>query len=231
MIGLFYYLLTIAIYYLIIYYNDLQEKLLSAAKLQELVTLSELNMLKSQINPHFLFNSLNSISSLTLISPIKAQEMIIKLSDFLRHSVSHQTNQLISLDKELDTIKLYLDIEQVRFSDKLIISWDIHEPKAPIQIPSMLLQPIYENAIKHGVYDAIEEVTIETKGDNLDKFYLITIGNNYEKGVSYKKGAGLGLKNVSERLRLIYDIENLLTITNNDTHFEVKIKIPYSQNS
>lgn len=226
LIGLFFYLLTIAIYYLIIYYNDLQDKLLDAARLQELVTLSELNMLKSQINPHFLFNSLNSISSLTLISPPKAQEMIIKLSDFLRYSISHQTNQLISLDKELETIKLYLDIEQVRFCDKLQVEWNIEEPKETITIPSMLLQPIYENAIKHGVYNAINEIVIQTKGVSIDGFYIITIVNNYEEESGKKKGAGVGLKNVSERLRLIYGIENLLTTTNRNSKFEVEIKIP-----
>lgn len=226
-IGLFYYLLTIAIYYIIIYYNDLQDKLLEESRLKELVTITELNMLKSQINPHFLFNSLNSISSLTLIAPSQAQEMIIKLSDFLRYTISHQTNQQISLNKELEIIKLYLDIEQVRFSDKLKLEWQIDTPQHSIKIPTMLLQPIYENAIKHGVYDAIDEIIIKTNGENSADFYKITITNNFESGISSKKGSGLGLKNVSERLRLNYGIENLLTTSISNSLFAVEIKIPF----
>ncbi len=227
LIGVFYYLLTISIYYLIIYYNDLQDRLLEESRLKELVTLTELNMLKSQINPHFLFNSLNSISSLTLIAPNQAQEMIIKLSDFLRYTISHQTNQQISLHKEFEIIKLYLEIEQIRFSDKLKLEWHIDSPKSTIKIPTMLLQPIYENAIKHGVYDAINEITIDTKGVNYDEFYTITISNNFETKLTNKKGAGLGLKNVSERLRLNFGVDNLLAINTSNSLFTVKIKIPY----
>lgn len=229
LIGVFYYLLTISIYYLIIYYNDLQDKLLEESRLKELVTLSELNMLKSQINPHFLFNSLNSISSLTLIAPSQAQEMIIKLSDFLRYTISHQTNQQISLNKELEIIKLYLDIEQVRFSNKLKLEWHINTPIYPVDIPTMLLQPIFENAIKHGVYDAINEITINTRGVNSDDFYIVTISNNFESEISYKKGSGLGLKNVSDRLRLNFEVDNLLTTSKSDSQFKVEIKIPYKK--
>lgn len=224
--GVFYYLLTILIYYLIIYYNDLQEKLVTEARLKELITETEISLLKSQINPHFLFNSLNSISSLTLISPSKAQEMVIKLSDFLRFTISHQTNAFLSLEKELELVKLYLEIEQIRFSDKLKLEWIIEPFPDGLVLPSMLLQPIYENAIKHGVYDAIDSITIFTEGKLTEDFYRISISNNYEENSSSKKGAKLGLKNIKERLKLIYGTNQLIDIQNENQIFKVTIYIP-----
>lgn len=105
--GIFYYAAFILIYYVIIYYNDIQEKIKQEAHLNTLLKEIELSALKNQINPHFLFNSLNSISSLTMSSPQKAQEMIIQLSDYLRYSLSNNDRQIATLETELENIKLY----------------------------------------------------------------------------------------------------------------------------
>ncbi len=126
-LGILLYLLTIAVYYIIQYYNDLQEKVVNEARLKELISQTELSLLKSQINPHFLFNSLNSISSLTIIDPIKAQEMVIKLSEYLRHTISNQTDRFAPLLSELEQIKRYLEIEEIRFSDKLDLVWNFSD--------------------------------------------------------------------------------------------------------
>lgn len=224
--GIFYYLLTVLIYYLIIYYKDLQERLVTEARLKELVIQTELSLLKSQINPHFLFNSLNSISSLTLISPIKAQEMIIKLSDFLRYTITHQHNQIIPFEKEIELVKLYLDIEQIRFSDKLTLQWEIDSNSLNMKVPAMILQPIYENAIKHGVYNAVNKVVIKTTTSSDANFYKITISNNYEACPTHPKGAKLGLKNIKERLKLMYGTDQLLKIEEHECIFTVNIYIP-----
>ncbi len=161
--GLFFYLILVLIYYIIIYYHDLQERVSREAKLNEIVKQAELDNLRSQINPHFLFNSLNSISSLTMSSPEKAQEMIIKLSDFLRYSITKSDENVSTLQMELDNIKRYLDIEQVRFGNKLVQEFKIDKVCMTLKVPAMILQPIYENAVKHGVYESTEPIRILTE--------------------------------------------------------------------
>jgi LytS/YehU family sensor histidine kinase len=224
--GIFYYFFISLVYYLIIYYNDLQEKLKVEARLNELLKESELNMLKSQINPHFLFNSLNSISSLTLSDAAKAREMVIKLSDFMRYSVSTDTHSLTTVAKELGNITRYLDIEKVRFGDKLVYHLDIHEACMKHPVPVMLLQPLYENAIKHGVYESTQQVTIDTVCRKEEDFMVVQITNDFDPEAISRRGAGLGLKNIRERLRLTYHRYDLLVTEKLDGKFVVTLKIP-----
>jgi len=224
--GLFYYLLFVMFYYLILYYDDLQEKLKSESKLQNLVTQAELDALKSQINPHFLFNSLNSISSLTITSPAKAQEMVIKLSDFLRYSLSHDKNEKTSLNKEFANLKRYLDIEKVRFGKRLNIIYDIPETCSHYQIPNMILQPIIENSIKHGVYKSYDEVRVEIRCLEEKEYIVIEISNDYDPDTRKPKGEGIGLKNIQKRLRLIYLRNDLLETFADKMVFKARLKIP-----
>ncbi len=116
--GMMFYIIIISIDYVLIYYNNFHDKLLKEAELKTLVKETELKSLKYQINPHFIFNSLNSINSLTLSNPAKAREMTIKLSTFLRSTLSRDENQTNPLKEELENSRLYLDIEKVRFGDK-----------------------------------------------------------------------------------------------------------------
>jgi LytS/YehU family sensor histidine kinase len=198
------------IYYVIIYYNDLQKKLENEARLNEIVKDSELNLLKAQINPHFLFNSLNSVSSLTMSNPVKAQEMVIKLSDFLRYTISRDKEKLSTLNSELENTRRYLDIEQVRFGSRLEYEFRIDDRCLSLEMPVMILQPLFENAVKHGVYESTGKVTISTTGELFEGYMQIVITNNFEPGAPSKKGAGIGLKNIRERLKLIYRNEQLL---------------------
>jgi two-component system LytT family sensor kinase len=123
--GIIFYIVIALIYYLFIYYNNLQEKVKIESRLRMVLKETELNMLKSQINPHFLFNSLNSISSLTITNPEKARDMVIKLSDFLRYSVSNNAGSFTTLEHEMANIRRYLEIEKVRFGEKLIFSFNL----------------------------------------------------------------------------------------------------------
>lgn len=224
--GIFLYLILTLIYYLIIYYNNLQDKVKSEARLQEMIKEVELDMLKSQINPHFLFNSLNSISSLTITAPEMAREMLVKLSDYLRYSVSMGKSQITTLGEEIENIKLYLEIEKIRFGSKLLFSFDLQEDILDATIPAMILQPLYENAVKHGVYESTSEIVIKTSAWLQGSILTLRITNNYEPGVPSKKGAGVGLKNISERLRLLYHNEQLLQAKKHDQLFEVIVSIP-----
>jgi len=224
-IGILYYFLLTAFYYIVIYYTGFQERVLKETELKNLVTEAELRSLKFQINPHFIFNSLNSMSALTEIDPKKAKQMIIKLADFLRYTLANNDRQKNSLNEELKNIKLYLDIEKIRFDDKFIYIEELREECGKTEIPSMILQPLFENAIKHAVYETLDTVTIKLTCLKQDDFLKITLCNNFE-GESHKKGAGVGLKNIKDRLSLIYQQDNLMEIKKENGKFTVNIYIP-----
>jgi len=224
--AVFFYFIISLIYYLLLYYNDLQERRSKELKLIDMVSESELNLLKSQINPHFLFNSLNSISSLTVSDASKAQEMIIKLADFLRYTVSKDDKRFTLLKNEMENIHRYLDIEKVRFGDKLLFEFTVDTNCQDVYIPIMILQPLYENALKHGVYESLEPIVIRTECKFQTDHVFIRIFNNYDPNSVVKKGAGIGLKNISDRLRLIYKHSDLIKIIKTETEFEVQLFIP-----
>lgn len=227
--GVFFYSIIVLIYYMIIYYNNQQEQAVREAKLNDIVKQVELDSLRSQINPHFLFNSLNSISSLTITNPEKAQEMIIKLSDFLRFSIRQPENNTTTLQVELENIKRYLDIEQIRFGSKLIKEYDVDEACLNHELPSMILQPLYENAVKHGVYESTEPITITTSCKMNGNFLQIIIRNNFDPTARSRKGAGIGLKNIKDRLHLIYGSSELLKTTIEGSVFIAELAIPIKE--
>jgi len=224
--GVFIYGLIILTYYLFISLTNLSEKKAKEARLESLVKETELKMLRSQINPHFLFNSLNSISSLTVTDPEKARSMVVKLSEFMRYALSRKDEQPVSLQSELENLSLYLDIEKVRFGDKLTTEEHIDPECYEIKLPVMLLQPLYENAVKHGVYESTESVKIITQAKIIDGFIEIIIKNNYDPAPSQKKGTGTGLINVSRRLELFYGNKASIKSTKEDNLYTVTLYIP-----
>jgi two-component system LytT family sensor kinase len=229
--GVFYYFITVLIYYLIVYYQNFRESLLKEAELQTLMKEAELSLLRSQIKPHFLFNSLNSISSLTLTNPDRAHEMIIKLSDFIRYSLGESERNMVSLRAELDYIRLYLDIEKVRFGDKLQAKFEMSEPCLNCILPNMILQPLYENAVKHGVYESTGPVEIKTTVNCSEHELRISITNNFDPESIAKKGKNLGLRNITNRLKLIYQRDDLIRIERKESLFLVVINIPQLHNT
>lgn len=227
--GVFYYLVFILVYYVVVFYQENQEKIKEEATLKTLIKEVELSALKNQINPHFLFNSLNSISSLTISSPEKAQDMIIKLSDYLRYSLSNEHEQITTLDKEIANIKLYLEIEKIRFGNRLNFELNCNEECLSTQVPAMILQPLFENAIKHGVYESLETITISLNGEKNKGFLELVLTNNFDVTARKVKGEGIGLRNTQERLLLIYRRRDLLVIEKIEDTFKVTIKIPQNE--
>lgn len=225
-IGMIFYIIIVSIIYIMIYYQNFQEKTLHEAELKSLVKEAELKSLKYQINPHFIFNSLNSISSLTITEHEQAREMTIKLSSFLRKTLDSNDLQSCKLIDELNNVKLYLDIEKVRFGDKFNYEENISEVCQNFEVPNMILQPIFENAIKHGVYESIEPVTISFNCCKENEYLKIEITNNYDTEAVPHKGEGIGLSNIQSRLRMMYNQENLLSFSKNNGIFKVKILIP-----
>ncbi len=224
--GVFIYGLIILSYYLFVSLHNLSEKNAREAKLESLVKETELKMLRSQINPHFLFNSLNSISSLTVTDPEKARTMVVKLSDFMRYALSRKDEQPVPLSGELENLMLYLDIEKVRFGDRLTTEEHIDGNCLGVRVPVMILQPLFENAVKHGVYESTSMVTIKTEASVKNGFLIITITNNYENGTSSVKGTGTGLINVSRRLELFYGNKASFQTNKENGIFTVTLYIP-----
>lgn len=225
-LGLMYYSILILVYYLILYYDDLNKKTKERSQLETMLKSSELEMLKSQINPHFIFNSLNSIASLTIIAPEKARTMVVKLSEFLRYSLGKENDQMNTMDDEVNNIILYLDIEKVRFGDRLAIETEIDEECKGLKLPNLILQPIFENAIKHGIYESLGQITIRLKAWYDQQILKIEVTNEFDPKAVAKKGKGIGLKNVGERLRLIYGVPQLVFTEKTDNLFTVRLDIP-----
>ena len=224
--GFLYYLVLSLVYYLFIYYENLQERITKEVELKNLVREAELNALKSQINPHFLFNSLNSISSLTITDPPKAQEMIIKLSAFLRYSLSLDEKQTTSFRQELQNCEYYLEIEKIRFGEKLNYKKKIEPGCESMKVPNLILQPLLENAIKHGVYESVDQITIEISCKKQNGNLEITLQNDFDPEYVPKKRSGIGLKNLRDRLFLIYNKKNLMKIIRTENKFIVLLIIP-----
>lgn len=216
----------VVFFYAVNYYYGFREKSKNEARLKGLVKEAELHALKSQINPHFLFNSLNSISSLTMSDPAKAQEMVINLSQLMRYSLKHDQKEKVSFKEEMEINKLYLDLEKVRFGRKLNPVFAIEEECLSAEIPNMILQPIYENAIKYGVYEATEPVDIITHVKMHNGLLEISISNSYDPDVQSKRGEGIGLRNIRDRLAVIYGDPNLLRIMDRNKEFVVLLTIP-----
>ena len=228
-VGILYFGVTLLIYHLFIYGRELEAKKLNEAQLNLIVKESELNVLRSQLNPHFLFNSLNSISSLTVSDHEMARDMIIKLSDFLRYALRHGETEKTKLSEELKNIELYLEIEKIRFGDKLIFEKNINPECEEGLIPNMILQPLFENAVKHGVYESTDPIRIVLSCQGTNEGLELKVSNNFDPGQVSRKGAGIGLKNVRNRLMLIYSNNELLSINQTDNIFEVKLIIPQTK--
>ena len=227
--GILFYIVVVLVYYLCIYVEQLNEKAANEIRLNRLVKDSELNLLKSQINPHFLFNSMNSVNSLIISNPEQAQKMLVALSDYLRYAVLSTNSVYSCIADEMENIERYLSIEQLRFGDKLLYEPEIEPSCHNAKLPAMLLQPLFENAIKHGVYESLETVRIITKIKKDNSYLHIELSNNFDAdGVSLKKGSGTGLKNIRERLRLLYGTSAAMQSKAEHGIFTVMLKIPFN---
>lgn len=188
---------------------------------------AELFKLRRQFQPHFLFNSLNSISALTIVDPEKARHMIYQLSDFLRGTLRKDEQQWITLEEEIQYLQLYLEIEKVRFGHRLQTS--INSPGETLQfkLPPLILQPVVENAIKFGLYDTTGEVLIAIQSEALQGNLKITIRNPFDPETSNPgKGTGFGLMSIRRRLFLLFARNDLLKTTTEGNQFITTIIIP-----
>lgn len=213
------YLLSIALHYVLLAVeSSRQAELLSRE--------AELKALKAQVNPHFLFNSLNSISALTTADPSKAREMCIRLSEFLRHSLRLGERISIPFLEELELTRSYLDVEQVRFGQRLRVARDFDPLCADCEVPPLLVQPLVENAIKHGIATLVDGGEIAISGRRSRGALRVTIENPFDPDAPATRKSGLGLKNVRNRLQTRYGNAARLEIQVDQNRYRVILSLP-----
>ena len=187
---------------------------------------AELAQLRQQLQPHFLFNSLNSIHALVLASPQRARDMVLLLSDFLRGTLRSEGQSWISLSDEIKYLTMYFDIERVRFGHRLLVDLQVEEGVEGLKIPPLLVQPLVENAIKYGLYGTLGEVKISLRFQKEGNYLLVGVDNPYDGQESAQGGTGFGLSSVERRLFLIYGRTDLLEKSASNGLFSVYLKIP-----
>jgi len=224
--GVLLYLLAVAMHYVLLTVESSKE---AETREQEALTLareSELKALKAQINPHFLFNSLNSISALATVDGERARDMCIKLSDFLRTTLKLGEKQRITLADELALARAYLDVERVRFGARLRIEIDADSACDHCIVPSLVLQPLVENAVKHGIAGLVDGGTIRISAHCGAGRLQLEISNEFDRESPAPTRHGLGLRNVRDRLRAIYENTARLDASAAGDRFVVEVDLP-----
>jgi sensor histidine kinase YesM len=224
------YLITVAVFYIIRYFGSLQSEEKAKSSLEIKNKEMQISLLKSQINPHFLFNTLNSISMLVGSNKEQARKVIGQLSDVFRYALESHTGQMVRLSDELEFIKNYIRIQQVRFGDRLRYVEDVSEMANKQDIPPMILQPLVENAVKYGIAPKDEggtiTVTIRPIGDGI--YFRVSddgLGINAKK-VLDGQSTGVGLKNTDKRLQSIYGKTAGLQVKATEDGYSVSFTIP-----
>lgn len=221
-----YILLWALIYHLFQYWERSLKAERDMYQLEATIKENQYNNLKSQLNPHFLFNSLNSIRTLVDVNPETAKTAITQLSSLLRSSLQMGKHKTVTLKDELDTVKDYLAIEKIRFDERLRLDFDIAPETLGMQVPPMMLQTLVENSVKHGISNLKHGGGIAIRSFVQGGYLVIEITNagRYEP----KEGhAGVGIENTIERLKLLYDDKSAFRIGNADeSNVITKIEIP-----
>ncbi|HLK29847.1 MAG TPA: histidine kinase [Puia sp.] len=215
----------------LLWFTQKEQKEMDARKIEaeNLAKEAELFKLRQQLQPHFLFNSLNSISALVGTQPEQARKMVHQLSDFLRGTLKKEENQLVNLEEELEYLELYLDIEKVRFGHRLSTVVECEEGSKQMKLPPLLLQPVVENAIKFGLYDTRDDITIRIAASSKNNYLEVTVENPFDPETSSpKKGTGFGLSSVQRRLYLLFARNDLVETKAENNLFITKVKIPQS---
>ncbi len=229
--GLMNYFLVAGIYYTMIYYQNFREKELAETNLKLLSRDAELKALKLQLNPHFLFNSLNSVNALITENAALARKMIAKLAEFFRMTLDIHDQQFISLQDELWYAEAYREIEEIRFGDKMQYEEELDATLLTKRVPSMLLQPLLENAIKHGIANRLDGGLIRLVIKAVDQKIRIEVTNpiNRDSRIVVEKllTNGTGLSNLKKRLDQLYNENYKLAIDLSQPDlFRISLQIP-----
>ncbi len=220
------YLLSVAFYYVVIAVESSRAAEAKVNRANLLARDAELRALKAQVNPHFLFNSLNSISALTSSDPARAREMCILLGDFLRRTLGLGEKAVISLEEELSLVNAFLAVEKIRFGARLRMEENIEKEALAFDVPPLLLQPLVENAVAHGVANLVEGGSIVLGVRCRDGVVAIAIENSFDPDAPPRRKSGVGLANVRQRLAARYGNRASFDVKHEGSVFRVAITLP-----
>ncbi|HEX7707997.1 MAG TPA: histidine kinase [Thermoanaerobaculia bacterium] len=224
--GVLLYLLSVAVHYLLVEIERARQIERRELEVTILARDAELKLLKAQLDPHFLFNSLNSISSLCGSSPSSARTLTTLLADYLRKSLRVGAAESITLSEELELLSSYIAIERIRFGSRLELEQDIDESVRECRVPPLLLQPLVENAVTHGIGQLVEGGTvIVTARRDGDGIHLI-VENPCDPDRPRKTGTGMGLTNARRRAELFYDRRARMEVVDEETRYRVSLLVP-----
>jgi len=221
------------LYFGIKYYETLQRDRETALEASALAQEAQVKMLRYQLNPHFLFNTLNAISTLILDGQAKvANQAVGRLSDFLRHTLDQDPMKKVTLREELAALDLYLGIEKLRFAERLRIEFDVDDAALPALVPSLILQPLVENALKHAIAPREEggRLRIEARTDQRTLTLVVQDdGPGLPVGVNLGEGRGVGFRNTRERLSVLYGGHQRLAVRFARPGLRLEIELPFER--
>jgi two-component system LytT family sensor kinase len=223
------YWMLLCVAYALDFYARYHRRNLDAARLEMQLLQAQLQALKMQLQPHFLFNTLNAIATLIDDEPRTAQRMTAKLGEFLRLVLDNTDEHQVTLAQELHFAELYLEMEQLRFSDRLTITYQLAPDTLPALVPNLLLQPLIENAVKHGLAGDSEAGAIHIQADRHQERLVLQVRDNGRGADHQTEARGIGLRNSEERLRALYGSHFALAIdTAPQQGFAVRIELPFT---
>jgi two-component system sensor histidine kinase AlgZ len=220
------FLLVLAVHYVVLAFEAVREAERQRLELEVLTRDAELRALRAQIDPHFLYNSLNSISALTASDPVNARRMCLLLSEFLRSTLHVSEQDTITLEEDLMLAERFLSIEQVRFGKRLQIERHVDEHATACRVPPLLLQPLIENAVVHGIAGLVDGGVIRLDIECRDGRLIMTVENPRDADAVGRRRGGVGLENVRRRLGLVFGGAARLTADKTPDRFRVQIEVP-----
>jgi hypothetical protein len=213
-------------HYLLIAFENSRSAIARGLGLEVMAREAELKALRAQIDPHFLFNSLNSISALTTTDPKGAREMCILLAAFFRNCVRLGNEERVPLEQELAMVRNYLDIEKIRCGSRLTTEIDIGEECDSCWVPPLILQPLVENAVRHGIHSRTGGGSVCLAANCTQDALVLSIENPFDDDATGAPGTGVGLVNVKQRIRALFNKEADLVTSNTDGVFRVELHLP-----
>jgi two-component system, LytTR family, sensor histidine kinase AlgZ len=224
--GVLLYVMSVTFHYVLLAEQASREAQARALEARVLARDAELKALRAQVNPHFLFNCLHSISALTTADAARAREMCILLADFLRTTLRLGGKETITLEEELALVHGYLAIEKVRFGARVTMEEDVEKEVIGVLIPPLLLQPLVENAIRHGIANLPEGGVIRLSAHRSNDAVSIQVENSFDPDSPSKLKTGLGLDNIRQRLRARYGDDASVSIRTENNSFLVRLRLP-----
>jgi len=228
LVAVLIYLLAVTVHYLNLALEAAGELEIKSARSRELAREAELRALRAQVDPHFLFNSLNSIATLATADPAAARRMCLLLAGFMRRSLDLGEREQIPLGEELSLIADYLAVERIRFGERLKVEVEVDEPCRDCPVPPLLLQPLVENAVRHGIAQLVEGGTLRIIVRREADGVAISVSNPRDPELSGGRGAGLGLENVRGRLKALHGGKARIDAQASPADYQVQIFLPWT---